>query len=471
MSRLVIQHGRIVTAVDDFVGDILVEDGVVTAIGSELPVPPNVTVQDASGLVVMPGGVDVHTHLDWDFGVARTVDTFGTGTMAAAFGGTTTVVDFCNQGQASPLAALEDWHARAVSACVDVGAHMILNRVSDEILSDVRALISREGVSSFKLFMAYPGVLMVDDASIFRVMRLAREEGALVCLHAENGSVIQVLVNEAVARGQLSPRLHEETRPSVLEGEATRRAITLAKLTDCPTYFVHLSAAEALASVLEARGQGLPVHAETCPHYLFLTREEYERDGFEPAKFVMTPPLRTREHQDALWHGLRTGALSVISTDHCPFCFQEQPHGMLYSKQQGRDDFSRIPNGAPGIETRLALVYDGGVRTGRLSLNRFVDLVSSTPARLFGLYPRKGTIAPGSDADIVLFDPEESWTISAATHHSRVDYSLFEGRQVIGRVKKVFLRGELIVDGDSWLGREGMGRFLRRGPAGVGAGA
>jgi dihydropyrimidinase len=298
-------------------------------------------------------------------------------------------------------------------------------------------------------------------------MRLAREEGAMVCLHAENGPVIQVLIEEAVARGELSPRFHEVTRPSLLEGEATRRAITLAKLTDCPTYFVHLSAAEALASVVEARNEGLPVHAETCPHYLFLTREEYGRAGFEPAKFVMTPPLRTKEHQDALWRGLSTGALQVVSTDHCPFCFQEQPYGMRYSKQQGRDDFSRIPNGAPGIETRLSLVFDGGVRTGRIGVNRFVDLVSSTPAKLFGLYPRKGTLAPGSDADVVLFDPDETWTISAADHHSRIDYSLFEGRQVTGRVKKVFLRGELIVDGEDWHGRAGMGSYLSRGASGA----
>jgi dihydropyrimidinase len=326
----------------------------------------------------------------------------------------------------------------------------------------VETLIRREGVSSFKLFMAYPGVLMLDDASIFRVMRAAAEFGAVVCLHAENGPVIQVLVEEAVRAGRTGPKYHEVTRPSVLEGEATRRAVTIASLTGATTYFVHLSAAEALEAVIEARGLGRPVHAETCPHYLFLTSEEYEREGFEGAKFVMTPPLRTKMHQDALWRGLQTGALSVVSTDHCPFCFSEQPYGMLYSKQQGREDFSKIPNGAPGIETRLSLLFDGGVRPGRISLNRFVELTATAPAKLFGLYPRKGTIAPGSDADLVLFDPEEPWTIRAAEHHSRVDYSLFEGRSVTGRVKKVFLRGSVIVDGSAWRGREGMGQFLKR---------
>jgi dihydropyrimidinase len=462
MSAVLIKNGRVITATDDFVADILCEGEAIRSIGQDLEIGGEVHVHDASGMLVLPGGVDVHTHLDWDFGVARTVDTFGTGTQAAAFGGTTTVVDFCNQGAASPLAALDDWHSRAAVASVDVGAHMILNRVTDEILNDIRTLIHREGVTSFKLFMAYPGVLMVDDGAIFRVMRMAASEGAVVCLHAENGPVIQVLVDEAAASGQKAPKHHEATRPSILEGEATQRAITLAKLTGASTYFVHLSAAEALRAVTDARQGGQPVHAETCPHYLFLSKEEYERDDFEGAKYVMTPPLRTKEHQDALWLGLRTGALSVISTDHCPFCFSDQPFGMLYSKQQGRDDFSRIPNGAPGIETRLSLVFDGGVRTGRLSLNRFVELVSTAPAKMFGLYPRKGTIAPGSDADLVIFDPDESWTIRAADHHSRIDYSLFEGRKVSGRVKKVFLRGQLVVDGDTWHGREGMGKFLHR---------
>jgi dihydropyrimidinase len=468
MGSILIRNGRIITASEDFVGDVLCEGEAVRAVGRDLATGPDVEVHDASGLLVLPGGVDAHTHLDWEFGVARTVDTFGSGTQAAAFGGTTTIVDFCNQGPATPLAALDDWRRRAETASVDVGAHLILNRVSDDALRDVRTLIQREGVTSFKLFMAYPNSLMVDDAAIFRVMRVAAELGGVVCLHAENGPVIQVLVDEAVAAGQLAPKFHELTRPSILEAEATQRGIILARLTGATTYFVHLSASMALKAVADARQLGQRVYAETCPHYLFLTREDYDRPGFDAARFVMTPPLRTQDDQDILWTGLKTGTLSVISTDHCPFCMAEQPYGMLYSKQQGRDDFSRIPNGAPGIETRLPLVFDGGVRSGRISLNRFVELVSTAPAKLFGIYPKKGSIAPGSDADLVLFDPEAEWTIRAGEHHSRVDYSLFEGRSLVGRVKKVFLRGQLIVDGTEWHGREGMGRFLPRTPASPG---
>jgi dihydropyrimidinase len=463
---VLIKNGRIVTASDDYTADILVEGERIRAIGLDLPVGGNAEVHDASGLLVLPGGVDAHTHLDWDFGVARTADTFATGTKAAAFGGTTTLVDFANQDGRSLPQALEDWHGRAASAAIDVAAHLILTKVTDQTLADMRTMIRHEGVASFKLFLAYPGVLMVDDGTLFKAMRVARDNGALICVHAENGTVIQVLIEEALAAGHTAPRYHATTRPSLMEGEATHRAIRLAELAEAPLYIVHLSAAEALAAVAEARDRGVPAYAETCPHYLFLTKEEYERAEFEGAKYVMTPPLRDHHHQAMLWRGLNTNDLQVISTDHCPFCFNEQPLGIKYSKQQGLRDFSKIPNGAPGIETRLPLVFDGGVRQKRLSLNRFVQLTSTAPAKLFGLFPRKGTIAVGSDADIVLFDPEEQWTIRAQSQHSRVDYSLFEGRKVTGRVKKVFLRGGLIVDGDKWLGREKGGQYCRRGEAG-----
>ncbi len=463
MPATLIKNGRIVTAADDYTADILVKDGRIHTIGTDIKAGPDVTVHDAAGLLVVPGGVDVHTHLDWDFGPSKTVDTFYTGTMAAAFGGTTTVVDFCNQNRGeSPLKGLEDWHRRRANAAVDVGAHMILLDVNEQSLTDMRTLIDREGVSSFKLFMAYPGVLMVDDGALFKAMRVAGHHGGMICVHAENGPVIDVLTQEAVAAGHRAPRYHMLTRPSLMEGEATHRAIRLAELAETPLYIVHLSAGEALSAVTEARDRGIPVHAETCPHYLFLTREEYDRPEFEGAKYVMTPPLRDKQHQTALWRGLRTNDLQVVSTDHCPFCFNERPHGIRSSKQLGREDFSKIPNGAPGIETRLPLLYDGGVRQHGMSLNRFVDVVATTPAKLFGLFPKKGTIAVGSDADLVLFDPHERWTIRAAEQHSRVDYSLFEGRPVVGRVKKVFLRGELIVDGAHWRGREGMGEFLHR---------
>ena len=466
MSSLIIRRGQITTAVDSFEADLLVDDGKIRWIGRDLQVADDIPSYDAQGLLVLPGGVDVHTHLDWDFGASRTCDTFETGTRAAAFGGTTCLVDFCNQGDDGPLAALDDWHKKAASACIDVAAHMILKSVTDQVLVDMKTLIHREGVTSFKLFTAFPGVFMVDDGQLFRAMRVARDNDALTCIHAENGSVIEVLIQEALRDGHTGPRYHEVTRPSAMEGEATQRVITLSEMAEAPIHIVHLSASEALSAVVAARDRGAPVYAETCPHYLFLTKDEYDRPDFDGAKYVMTPPLRDHHHQDALWRGLKTDDLQVISTDHCPFCFNEQPLGMLYSKQQGKDNFQKIPNGAPGIETRLPLVYDGGVVKQRMSLNRMVQLLSTAPAKLFGLYPRKGTIAIGSDADLVLFDPRERWRIRAAEHRSRVDYSLFEGRELTGRVKKVFLRGELIVDSETWLGRPGSGQYIRRSTAG-----
>ncbi len=467
MATTLIRNGRIVTAVDDYTADIVIVDGRIQTIGKNIAAGPDVRVHDAKGLLVLPGGVDVHTHLDWEFGPTRTVDTFETGTKAAAFGGTTTLIDFCNQNRGqSPLTGLEEWHKRSGSACVDVGAHMIMLDVNEKSLADMKTLVKREGVTSFKLFMAYPGVLMVDDGALFKAMRVAGANGAMTCIHAENGPVIQVLVEEAVAQGLRAPKYHATTRPSILEGEATHRAIRLAELAGTPLYIVHLSAGEALSAVTEARDRGIPVHAETCPHYLFLTAQDYEGPGFEGAKYVMTPPLRDHNHQQHLWRGLKTDDLQVVSTDHCPFCFNEQPYGMKFSKQQGVDSFSKIPNGAPGVETRLPLIFDGAVKKHGMSINRFVEITSTAPAKLFGLFPRKGTIAVGSDGDIVLFDPDEQWTIRAAEQHSRVDYTLFEGRPVTGRVKKVFLRGQCIVDGNGWLGRAGMGEYLSRGESG-----
>lgn len=458
-----IRNGRIVTAVDDYVADLLIDDGRICRIGRDLAAGGDVAVHDATGLLVLPGGVDVHTHLDSATPTATTIDTFGSGTQAAAFGGTTTVVDYCTplRGQ-SLLLALEDWHRRSETACVDVGAHMILLDAEPRTLEDMKTLVQREGVSSFKFFMAYPGALMVDDGSFFRAMRAAGALGALCCVHAENGPAIQALVQDALACGQTAPKFHALTRPAVLEGEAVQRAIHLAELAGAPLYVVHLSTAQALAAVTGARRRGLRVHAETCPQYLFLSAEEYDRPGFEAAKFVMSPPLREPDHQPQLLHGLARGDIEVVATDHCAFCFDEQPHGLRYSKQLGVDAFNRIPNGAPGIETRLPLVHDGAVSQHRMSLNRFVDVIATAPAKRFGLFPAKGTVAVGSDADLVLFDPSERWTVRAADHHSRCDYTLYEGRELTGRVKKVFLRGQCIVDGAQWLGREGGGRFLRR---------
>lgn len=467
MGKVLIKGGRIVTAIDDYSADILIQDGRIEAIGRDLSLT-EVETHDARGLLVFPGGVDVHTHLQFDLGPAETVDSFESGTQAAAFGGTTTLVDFAQQHRGEhPQQVLADRLALAVpQACVDFGFHIILTDVTAETLAALPDLIDREGVSSFKMFMAYPGVLMVDDAALFKTMRLVGHHGGMVNVHAENGAVIQVLIEEALAAGNTSPKYHMLTRPALLEGEATHRAIRLAELAEVPVYIVHLSAAEALQAVVEARDTGMPAFAETCPHYLFLTQEEYDRPGFEAAKYVMTPPLRDHHCQHALWRGLRFDDLQIVSTDHCPFCFNENPYGLRKSKALGRDDFSQIPNGAPGVEFRIPLLYDGGVGTGRITLNRFVQLTSTAPAKMFGLFPRKGTISVGSDADIVLFDPLKQHTLSAQTHHSRVDYSLFEGRQVVGKVEKVFLRGELIVEGDRWLGRPGMGQYLKRGASG-----
>lgn len=467
MAEVLIKGGRIVTAVDDYVADILVKDGRIEAIGRDLTAPA-AALHDATGLLVLPGGVDVHTHMQFDLGPAETVDSFESGTQSAAFGGTTTIVDFAQQHRGEhPQQVLEDRLALAVpQACVDFGFHLILTDITDEVLRLLPSLIDQEGVSSFKLFMAYPGILMVDDAAMFKTMRVAGHHGGMVNVHAENGGVIQVLIEEALAAGNTSPKYHMLTRPALMEGEATHRAIRLAELAEVPVYIVHLSAAEALQAVVEARDRGLPAFAETCPHYLFLTEAEYDRPAFEGAKYVMTPPLRDAHCQHALWRGLRFDDLQVVSTDHCPFCFNENPYGLRKSKRQGQADFSQIPNGAPGVEFRLALLFDGGVGTGRINLNRFVQLVSTAPAKMFGLFPRKGAIAVGSDADLVLFDPHKTHTLSAKTHHSRVDYSLFEGRQVTGKVEKVFLRGELIVACDRWLGRPGQGQYLKRGASG-----
>ena len=467
MAEVLIKGGRIVTAVDDYMADILIKQGRIEAIARELT-SDTAETHDATGLLVMPGGVDVHTHMEFPLGEAVTCDTFETGMRSAAFGGTTTIIDFALQKRGeTPKQTLDQRLAVAEpQACVDYSFHIILTDITPETLAELPDLINRDGISSFKMFMAYPGVLMVEDADIFRSMRTVGTHGGMINLHAENGGVIQVLIEEALAQGNTSPKYHALTRPRIMEAEATHRAIRLAELAEIPVYIVHLSAKEALEAVVEARDRGIPAFAETCPHYLFLTIEEYDRPGFEAAQYVMTPPLRDHDCQHALWRGLRFDDLQVVSTDHCPFCFNENPHGIQRSKQLGRDNFERIPNGAPGVEFRIPLLFEGGVNADRISLNRFVQLTATAPAKMFGLFPRKGTIAVGSDADIMLFDPQKPHILSASTHHSNADYSLYEGRQITGKVEKVFLRGEMIVDGDRWLGHRGNGQFLRRSASG-----
>ncbi len=468
MGKVLIKGGRIVTAVDDYAGDILIKNGKIEAIGRQLTID-DAESHDATGMLVMPGGIDVHVHMETPMGNGiKTCDSFESGTLSAAFGGTTTVIDFAQQFKGdSPKQALDRRLAAAEpQCCIDYGFHSILTDVTPAALSELPDLINNDGVSSFKLYMAYPGVLMVDDADIYRTMRKVGDHGGMVNLHAENGVVIQALIEEALEAGNTSPKFHQLTRPQLMEGEATHRVIRIAELAEVPVYIVHLSAKEALDAVVEARDRGIPAFAETCPHYLFLDKSEYDRPEFEAAKYVMTPPLRDHTCQHALWRGLRFDDLQIVATDHCPFCFNENAYGILKSKQYGKDNFNQIPNGAPGVELRLSLLYDGGVAAGRININRFVQLTATAPAKMFGLFPQKGTIAVGSDADIVVFDPNERHTLSASTHHSNVDYSLFEGREVQGKVKKVFLRGEMIVDGDTWLGRAGMGQYLSRAASG-----
>ncbi|MCA9728690.1 MAG: dihydropyrimidinase, partial [Candidatus Eisenbacteria bacterium] len=454
----------VVTATDLWKGDLLIEDERIVLMGTALANTPLGEVDktiDASGKYVLPGGIDVHTHLDMPFGGSTSADDFETGTIAAAHGGTTTIVDFAIQYRGQTLHhALDAWRAKAEGkAAIDYGFHMIMTEVNDQVESEMDDLV-REGITSFKLFMAYPGVFMLDDASIFKALLRTGKNGGTICMHAENGGVIDVLVQKALGEGKTAPKYHAITRPARAEAEATHRAIALAEMADVPIYIVHLSAAEALEMVTEARDRGLPAFAETCPQYLFLSYDNYEEPGFEGAKYVMSPPLRAREKQAQLWRGLAMNDLQAISTDHCPFCMKEQ-------KELGKDDFSKIPNGAPGIETRMSLVYDGGVRTGKISLNRFVELTSTSPAKIFGLFPRKGTIAPGSDADLVIFDPNAKQKLSAKTLHMNVDYNPYEGREVVGVSQTVLSRGRVIVENGKFVGRVGGGSFVKRSPRSI----
>jgi dihydropyrimidinase len=456
MATTLIQNGTIVNADSTVNADLLIEGAAIKEIRAGIPASSADTVVDARGLLLLPGGIDAHTHLDMPFGGSQSADDFLTGTRAAAIGGTTTIVDFAIQARGTKMRnALDTWWKKAEGkACIDYGLHMIVTDLGDAGLEDMDDLV-REGVASFKLFMAYPNVLMVDDATIFKALRQTAKNGALICMHAENGSVIDVIVQQALAEGKTAPIYHALTRPTKAEAEAVHRSIAMAEMAGVPVYIVHLSSEDALNQVREARDRGLPAFAETCPQYLLLSIEDVADKGWEGAKYVFTPPLRERKNQSKLWEGLRRDNLQVVSTDHCPFCFADQ-------KALGKDDFTKIPNGGPGIENRLQLLHHHGVGKGNFSINRFVELVSTAPARIFGMYPKKGVLAAGSDADVVLWDAKEELTISAATHHMRVDYSMFEGFQVRGNARDVYSRGELIVSGGRFIGKPGRGNYLRR---------
>src|SRR5579871_5893672 len=455
-----IRNGTVVTARETRAADVLIEGERIREIRPGIPPNSAEQVIDADGLYVIPGGIDAHTHLDMPFGGTTSSDDFETGTRAAAFGGTTTIVDFAIQSRGTRMRdALDTWWRKAEGrVAIDYGLHMIVTDLGGAGLEDMDEMV-REGVASFKLFMAYPNVLMVDDGTIFKALAQTAKNGALVCMHAENGSVIDVIVARALAEGKTAPVYHALTRPPRAEAEAVHRAIALAEIAGAPIYIVHLSSEDALNQVREARDRGVPAFAETCPQYLLLSIEELERPNFEGAKYVFTPPLRTKENLPKLWDGLKDDHLQVVSTDHCPFCFEDQ-------KVLGKGDFTKIPNGGPGIENRLQLIHHHGVNQGKLTLNRFVEIVSTTPARIFGMYPKKGVLAPGSDADIVLWDPKALHRISAKTHHMRVDYSMFEGFEVNGNARTVISRGEVIVDNGSFLGKAGRGQYLKRAARG-----
>jgi dihydropyrimidinase len=456
--RIVIKGGTVLSSTGAVLADVLVDGERIAALSTPNGISAEWSADrtiDAAGKYVLPGGIDAHTHMEMPFGGTFSADTFATGTTAAAWGGTTTIIDFAVQQKGTTLqSTLDKWHAKAGGNCaVDYAFHMIVSDVNDTTLKEMKTCVDA-GVNSFKMFMAYPGVFYATDGEILRAMNQAADIGGLIMMHAENGIAIDELVAKALAEGRGDPVEHGLTRPPELEGEATSRAITLAKVTGSPLYIVHLSAAHALHAVAQARDTGQNVFAETCPQYLYLSIEDLAKPDFEGAKYVASPPLRTKEHQHAMWQGLRTNDLSVVSTDHCPFCFVEQ-------KELGRGDFSKIPNGMPGVEHRMDLLHQGVV-AGEISLARWVEISSTTPARMFGLYPRKGTISPGSDADIVIYDPKATQTLSVDTHHMNVDYSAYEGMEITGRVDTVLSRGRVIIDGGQFHGATGHGQFLAR---------
>lgn len=465
---ILIQAGTLVTAAESFQADILIEGEKISAIGVDLPTG-GADVVNARGLLVMPGGIDPHTHFDLPMFNTVSSDDHYTGHKAAAFGGTTTVMDFVPQGQGTIQESVADWHARADGkAAIDFSFHMNITRWDENVAGEIPGLPDL-GITTLKVFMAYNGRLRLGDGEIFQAMRLARENGLLTMLHAENGDVIEVLTAEALAAGHTAPEWHARTRPAWGEVDAALRGAALAAQSGAALYLVHMNVAGEVDMLQYARQHGLAVMGETCPPYLFFTEEHLRRpDG---AKWICSPPMRSIEDNRRLWQGLAEGTIQTIGTDHCPF-FYNGTDPIIYEgrpvaipgKELGRDDFTKIPNGLPGVGDRLPILWTYGVRAGRLTPQQFVALTSTNPARIFGLFPRKGALLPGSDADLVLWDPDRRLTYGVAHAHHRTDYNLFEGWELVGFPEKVFLRGNLIVDGERWLGRPGMGRYLYRQP-------
>ncbi|WP_216830559.1 dihydropyrimidinase [Alkalihalobacterium elongatum] len=454
--KKIVKNGIIVTATDTYQADLLIENGKIAAIGHDFPVG-GAEVIDAKGSYVFPGGIDPHTHLEMPFGGTVSKDDFETGTIAAAFGGTTTVIDFCLTNKGEPMKnAIQTWHAKSKDkAVIDYSFHLMIGEINEDVLEELPVVMEEEGITSFKVFMAYKNVFQADDGTLFRTLLAAKELGGLVMVHAENGDVIEYLVNQALEQGNTDPIYHALTRPPEVEGEATGRAAQLTGLANSQLYVVHVSCAEAVEKIAEARRKGYDVWGETCPQYLVLDQTYLEKPNFEGAKYVWSPPLREKWHQDVLWNALKNGDLQTLGSDQCSFDFNGQ-------KDLGKGDFSKIPNGGPIIEDRVSILYSEGVKKGRISLNQFVDIVSTRNAKLFGLYPQKGTIAVGADADIVIFDPNIERTISAETHHMAADYNPFEGMQVTGEPVSVLSRGEFVIREKQFVGKVGKGQYIKR---------
>ena len=462
MSTTLIRGGHIITAIDDYVADVFVDGDKIKMIGQDLGAQAD-SIIDARDQYVIPGGVDCHTHMELNVGAAVSSDDFETGTIAAAHGGTTTIIDFATQARGNTMhAALDEWLSKAEpKAVIDFGLHMIVSYLPDNLLTEMDTLV-REGVTSFKMFTAYPDRLQLDDGTILKAMQRTGENGGFIMMHAENGSVIDYLVQKFIAEGKTTPNYHLLSRPHQTEADATQRVILLAELAGVPVYIVHVSSHRAMEAIRAARDRGLPAYGETCPQYLALAYEQYADGSFDGARFVCSPPIHERANQEPLWRALATDDLQVVATDHCPFCMHEGYKGLPKQKELGIGNFSKIPNGVPGVENRMHIVYQGGVIQRGWSMNRFVQVTSTAPAKLFGLYPRKGTIAVGSDADLVLWNPQRKYTISAATHFMRVDYNPYEGMTIDGSPSLVMARGCVIFDDDKFLGRRGQGQYLRR---------
>lgn len=467
----VIRNGTIITASDTIKADLLIDGEKIAVIGAGLETEGALVI-DAVDRYVLPGGIDVHTHLQLPVGMTESSDDFYTGHKAAAFGGTTTHIDFAIPNKGEPLRkGVETWHQKAEGkAVIDYAFHANLVEWNDALIDEIPSLLD-EGVSSIKALMAYKGRLQIDDTGLFRTLQKAREHGILTMVHCENGDAIEVLIQQTLANGQVEPKHHARTRPAWLETEATLRSIALAATAAAPLYVVHMTCAGSVDQLRYGRAHNLKVMGETCVQYLFFTEDDLARPDFEGAKFVCSPPIRTKSDNDALWRALQTGDLQAISTDHCPFLFDGtkpiEYEGQLYQKpgkELGRDNFARMPNGLPGLGDRLIILWSEGVARGRLTPNRFVEITATNPAKIFGMYPRKGTIAIGADADIVIWSPNEKKTYGKALSHQRVDYNLYEGWEVTGWPEQVFRRGELLVDGARWLGRAGSGLFIRRSP-------